>query len=89
MVMREGSTPKEKARLVVNGAQQFHGTCFNAYLGAGPNLENDLTDILLLIRRHKYVLCCYMRNIFLNIMVAPSDRKFLRTFYRPSPEDEL
>ena len=50
---------------------------------------NDLSDILLRLRRQKYVVCCDMQNMFLNIKVTPEDRKFLRLFYRSDPEQEL
>ena len=88
MVLKEGQ-PLEKARLVVNGARVFGGKSLNDYLEVGPNLMNDLSDILLMLRRQRWVVCCDMQNMFLNIKVEPQDRKYLRLFYRPSPEDEL
>ena len=81
MVLKEGS-PIEKGRLVVNGARKFRGFCLNDYLEAGPNLMNDLVDILLHIRRFEYVLCCDMQKMFLNKKVTPKDRRFMRVFYR-------
>ena len=88
MVLKEGQ-PIEKGRLVVNGARVFGGKCLNDYLEVGPNLMNDLSDILLLLQREKFVVCCDMQNMFLNIRVSPKDRKYLRLFYRPSPDQDL
>ena len=50
---------------------------------------NDLADILLRLRRQKWVVCCDMQSMFLNIKVSPKDRKFLRIFYRADPSHEL
>ena len=88
MVLKD-EQPIEKARLVVNGARNFGGKCLNDYLEIGPNLMNDLSDILLLLRRQKWVVCCNMQNMFLNIKVSPKDRNFLRLFYRPHVEGDL
>ena len=88
MVIKEGQ-PMEKGRLVVNGARVFGGKSLNDYLEVGPNLMNDLSDILLTMRRKKWVVCCDMQNMFLNIKVTPKDRKYLRLFYRSSPQDDL
>ena len=88
MVLKEDQ-PLEKGRLVVNGARTFGGKSLNDYLETGPNLMNDLSDILLRLRRQKYVVCCDMQNKFLNIKVSPKDRRFLRLFYRTDPDKEL
>ena len=88
MILKD-EQPLAKARLVVNGVRNFGGKCLNDYLEVGPNLMNDLSDILLFLRRQKWVVCCDMQNMFLNIKVTPKDRKFLRLFYRPQPEGEL
>ena len=51
---------------------------------------NDLSDILLCSKdEQKWVVCCDMQNMFLNIKVAPEDRKYLRLFYREDPKGEL
>ena len=88
MVLKD-EQPIEKARLVVNGARNFLGKCLNDYLEVRPNLMNDLSDILLLLQRQKWVVCCDKQNMFLNIKVSPKDRKFLRIFYRPQVEGDL
>ncbi len=81
MVLKDGQ-PLEKGR-VVNGARVFGNKSLNDYLEVGPNLMNDLLDILLLIRKHQWVVCCDMQNMFLNIKVNPAYRKYLQLFYHP------
>ena len=44
---------------------------------------------LLRIRRCRYVVCCDLAEMFLNIKVNPQDRPYLRVFYREKPTDEL
>ena len=88
MVLKEDQ-PLEKGRLVVNRARTFGGKSLNDYLETGLNLMNDLSDILLRLRKQKYVVCCDMQNMFLNIKVTPEDRRFLRLFYRSDPDQEL
>ena len=88
MVFKEG-VPDDKGRLVVNGARRFHGESLNDFLEPGANVMNDLSELLLRIRSHKYVVCCDLANMFLNIKVAPEDRQYLRLFYRSDPTEEL
>ena len=88
MVMKPGAG-LEKARLVVNGARKFRGEALNDFLEPGSNLMNDLGELILRIRRHKYVVCCDLQNMFLNIKVAPEDRKYLRMFYRKDSSEPL
>ena len=88
MVFKEDEVPR-KGRLVVNGAKKFKNECLNDFLEPGSNVMNDLTELLMRVRRHKYVVCCDLANMFLNIRVAPEDRPYLRMFYREKPSDEL
>ena len=50
---------------------------------------NDLSELLLRIRRHRYVMCCDLQNMFFNIKVSPEDRQYLRVFYRADPSEDL
>ena len=88
MVFKEG-VPSDKGRMVVNGARKFKGECLNDFLEPGSNAMNDLSELLLKIRRFKYVVCCDLQNMFLNIGVAPEDRCYMRLFYRERPSEEL
>ena len=78
-----------KARLVVNGAKKFKGECLNDFLEPGGNMMLDLSELLLKIRRYKYVVCCDLAQMFCNIKVSPEDRQYLRVFYREKDSEEL
>lgn len=43
-----------KHRLVFNAAKKFGGKSLNCYLSSGPNLMNDLVEILMLFRQHPH-----------------------------------
>ena len=88
MVFRDDK-PDDKGRMVVNGARKFKGECLNDFLETGSNLMTDLSELLLRIRRHRFVVCCDLEQMFLNIKVAPEDQKYLRMFYRENPDEEL
>ena len=88
VVFKEDEVPK-KGRLVVNGARRFGKECLNDFLEVGSNVMNDLSELLMRIRRYRYVACCDLKNMFLNIRVAEEDRPFLRLFYREQPSQRL
>ena len=88
VVLKEGQ-PLEKGRLVVNGSRKFKGESLNDFLEPGPNVINDIGELLLRLRRHRYLVCCDLAQMFLNIRVDPQDRQYLRMFYRENPQDEL
>ena len=72
MVLKE-TGDSVKARLVVNGARKFKGECLNDFLEPGGNVMMDLSELLLRLRRFKYVVCCDLAQMFLNIKVTPED----------------
>ena len=84
MVFREGQ-PLEKGRFVVNGSRKFRGESLNDFLEPGPNVIHDISEVILRLRRSKYVVCCDLADMFLNIVVDERDRPFLRMFYREEP----
>ena len=88
MVLKEHGE-QLKARLVVNGARKFKGECLNDFLEPGGNMMLDLSELLLKMRRYKYVVCCDLKEMFLNIKVSPEDRPYLRVFYREKGSKEL
>ena len=75
--------------MVVNAAHQFRGESLNDFLEPGANVINDIGGLLLRIRRSPLVVCCDLKDMFLNIKVAPQDRCFLRMFYRETPSEPL
>ena len=73
-------------RYVMDGARTFRGRCLNDYLLPGPNVMNNLAEVLLRFRRYPYVITCDIKGMFLGIHVPETDRQYLRVFYRRSPD---
>ena len=88
MVERETSHDRS-FRYVMDGARKFQGRCLNDYLLPGQNTMNNLAEVLLRFRRHPYVLTCDIKGMFLGIEVTETDRKYLKVFYRKSPDQPL
>ena len=88
IVTRE-TTHGKTYRYVMNGAKEFKGKSLNDHLLPGPNLMNNLAEVLVRFRRNNFVLTCDIQHMFLGILVAPRDRKFLRIIYRKTPREEL
>ena len=70
-----------KARLVVNGARKSKGDSLNDFLEPGGNVMLDLSELLLRLWRYKYVVCCDLANMFLNIKVSSADHPFNFTHF--------
>ena len=84
VVERETSHGKTY-RYVMDGARKFQGHCLNDYLLPGPNVMNNLAEVLLRFRRHPHVITCDIKGMFLGIFVKETDQKYLRVLYRESP----
>ena len=88
MVERE-TTHGKSYRPVVNGARKFKGKCINDYLWPGPNEMLKIFDVLIRARRYDYILNTDIKSMFLRLNLREEDRKYVRFFYRPTPQDEL
>lgn len=59
-----------KVRIVFDGsAKSTNGRSLNDNLMTGPNLQNDLFNVLTRFRKHEIVLSCDMEKMFLQIKV--------------------
>ena len=67
-----------KVRPVFDGAAKHDGKCINDYIMKGPLLMNDLSQVLLRFRRFQYALQADISQMFLQVLLHPSDRKFHR-----------
>ncbi|KAL4702854.1 hypothetical protein ACJJTC_007108 [Scirpophaga incertulas] len=61
----------------------------NDILHSGPNLQGDLFQIILNFRLHVVAMSADCRQMFLQIVVRDSDRRFQKIFYRFNPQDPL
>lgn len=65
------------------------GVALNDILHAGPNLQGDLFTIILNYRLFPIALSADCKQMFLQIAVRESDRRFQRILYRFNPKDPL
>lgn len=81
-VVREDKT-STKLRVVLDAScRTTSGQSINDILHAGPNLQGDLFNIIIQFRLFEIALSADCRQMFLNIGVRESDRRFQRIFYR-------
>ena len=67
-----------KLRVVFDAAPYFNHSCLNDHLLSGPDLLNNLIDILLRFREGKYAVLSDTEQIFHQINVRPEDQDALR-----------
>ena len=60
----------------------------NDFLWKGPNLTNNLVEILLRFRRLRIALTADIEKAFLQVKIKERDRRYLRFFYLRNREDE-
>lgn len=84
------SATLQKIRIVFDGsAKSSNGLSLNDNLMTGPNLQNDLFDILIRFRKHQIVISCDMEKMFLQIKVGKAQQNYQRLFWRESEEKPL
>ena len=67
-----------KVRRVANASSVFQGQSLNSNLLKGPDLLSNLTGVILSFRENKLALSADIEEMFMQVKVAPEDRKFLR-----------
>ena len=67
-----------KVRRVANASSVFQGQSLNSNLLNGPDLQSNLTGVILRFRENKIALSADIEQMFMQVKVAPEDRKFLR-----------
>ena len=58
----------------------------NDFIYEGPDLLNQLTDVLIRFRRYRYAVTSDIRKMYLNVKVPPKDRGALRILWWPDDE---
>ncbi|KAF0721556.1 Integrase catalytic domain-containing protein, partial [Aphis craccivora] len=80
----------KKIRVVFDAsARGFRGPSLNDCLFRGPKLQQDLIDILIRFRVHKYVFTTDICKMYRQILVLPEYRTFQHILWRASPHAEL
>ena len=62
-----------KTRIVFDASAKHKGVSLNKEILAGPELQNDLMDILLWFRQHSIALVANMSQMYLRIRITPPD----------------
>ncbi|XP_054287857.1 uncharacterized protein LOC129003585 [Macrosteles quadrilineatus] len=82
--------PNSKIRVVFDGSSKTNnGVSLNDILMSGPKLQNDISDVLLYFRCHKFVFTCDIRQMYRQILVAEDDKKYQLIFWRSNPDESL
>lgn len=88
-VLRENSSTT-KLRVVFNtSAPTTSGISLNNIQMVGPNVQDDLTSILLRFRMHKYVLSADVEKMYRQISLHPSDRHLQHIIWRDDISSSL
>ncbi|XP_062532954.1 uncharacterized protein LOC134201723 [Bombyx mori] len=79
-----------KLRTVFDGSMKTNNKIsLNDLMWNGPIVQQELFDILLLFRLHKYFFACDIRRMFRNLIIEKSQRSLLNILWRDSPDEQL
>lgn len=79
-----------KLRVVFDGsAKTDSGWSLNDILHSGPNIMNNLFEILLRFRQFPIVVCADIEKMYRQILVHPNDRHFQKILWRNNPSENL
>ena len=73
----------DKVRVVFDCPAKYHGVSLNDSLLQGPDLTNDLLDVLLRFREEQVAFTADIEAMFYQVKVPEEDRDFLRFLWWP------
>jgi hypothetical protein len=76
--VRDENRQTTKVRMVLDCAAKFEGVSLNDAILPGPKLIKELVDVLLRFRRYQFAITGDISEMFLQIKLAPEDRKYYR-----------
>ena len=71
-----------KVRRVTNASSVFKGKSLNSSLLTGPDFLCNLTGLILRFRLHRVAISADIEAMFMQVLVDPKDRPFLRFLWR-------
>ena len=83
-VVRDDKTTT-KVRVVFDAAAKCNGYSINDLMHAGPNLMNNLVHVLLRFCLEPIAIAGDITEMFLQVQLAPEDRKYHRFLWQSSP----
>ena len=75
-----------KVRIVFDGSAQWDGRSLNGEMYAGRKTQNNIVHILLRFCLEPVALCGDVSEMFLQVGLMESDRKYFRFLWRTNPE---
>ncbi|XP_031333913.1 uncharacterized protein LOC116163925 [Photinus pyralis] len=79
-----------KVRVVFDASQKTSsGYSLNDVQYPGPNLQNDLTSILIRFRQYQFVLAADISKMYRNILINTDQRRFQKIWWRSNPDEPL
>ena len=78
-----------KVRRVLNGAAKFHGASLNKSLITGPDLIQNLINILLRFRQHPFAVSADIEGMFFQVGALTCDPPSLRFLWREDPTSNV
>lgn len=88
-VVREDKTSTKVRMVLDSSCKTSSGLSINDVLHSGENLQGDLFNIILNFRLFKIALSADCRQMFLQIVMRESDRKYQRILYRFHPQEPI
>ncbi len=76
-----------KVRIVFDAAAKFKGTSLNDKLVHGPNLSNEIIEVLLRFRKEEVAIAADVQEMFHQVKVPEIDRQSLRFLWSPGLDD--
>ena len=72
----------DKVRRVSNASSIFQGKSLNSSLLKGPDLLCNLTGLIIRFRQNKIAISADIDAMFMQVLVSPKDRPFLRYLWK-------
>lgn len=78
---------KKRVRMIWNAAAEVNGRSLNSYLLPGPNLYNNMSDILFKYREGKFTIKADVAEMFHRLRIIEKDTDMLRFVFQFENED--
>lgn len=88
-VLREDKSTTKLRPVLDASCKTSSGVSLNDVLHSGPNLQGDLFKIILNFRLHSIAMTADCKQMFLQIGIRQSDRRYQRILYRFHPQSPL
>lgn len=84
------SSTSTKIRVVFDASRKTSsGASLNNALMVGPQLQNNLADILLRFRKNAIAFCSDIVKMYRQIRTTPESSEYQRILWRPSPKEDI